>query len=80
MELLKGSRIWIVEDEADIGELIKINLELEGVSARCFLTGEEFLKEFQSDAPDLLIQDLMHNLVMQKLLHLTRWTQNPKDS
>ena len=28
----------------------------------------------------LLIQDLMHNLMMQKLLHLTRWTQNPKHS
>ena len=28
----------------------------------------------------LLIQDLMHNLMMQKLLHLTRWTKNPKHS
>ena len=28
----------------------------------------------------LQIQDLMHNLMMQKLFHLTRWTQNPKHS
>ena len=27
----------------------------------------------------LLIQDLMHNLMMQKLRHLTRWTQNAKN-
>ena len=27
----------------------------------------------------LLIQDLMHNLMMQKLLHLTRWTLNAKN-
>ena len=28
----------------------------------------------------LLIQDLMNTLMMQKLLRLTRWTQNPKNS
>ena len=27
----------------------------------------------------LLIQDLMHNLMMQKLRHLTGWTQNAKN-
>ena len=28
----------------------------------------------------LLIEDPMQNLMMQKLLHLTPWTQNPKNS
>ena len=32
------------------------------------------------DIEALLIQDLMHNLMMQKLRHLTRWTQNAKNS
>lgn len=51
--------ILIVEDEADIAELIQIYLEKEGFSCRVCQDGLSALQVFQEQQPDLIILDLM---------------------
>jgi two-component system phosphate regulon response regulator PhoB len=51
--------ILVVEDEADIRELIRYNLEREGYSVSDVETGEEGLRLARKSAPDLLLLDLM---------------------
>jgi len=53
------ARIVIVEDEEDIQELLKYNLEKEGYSIECAGTGEGALKAIRKKHPDLVILDLM---------------------
>ena len=56
---LKPARIYIVEDESDIAELIRFNLSLEGYEVHCFPFAEECLRAFEKATPDLLVLDLM---------------------
>jgi two-component system phosphate regulon response regulator PhoB len=51
--------ILIVEDEADLGELLRFNLENEGYDCSTALDGSTALSKIQSDAPDLVILDRM---------------------
>jgi two-component system, OmpR family, alkaline phosphatase synthesis response regulator PhoP len=53
--------VLIIEDDADISESLKYNLEREGLSAVIALTGEEGLKEAlnERNPPLLIILDLM---------------------
>ncbi len=51
--------ILIIEDEAEIAQLIKLYLEKEGFSCRVCRDGQTALDLFQSQQPDLLILDLM---------------------
>lgn len=51
--------ILVVEDEDDIQELIKYNLEKEGYTVRCASTGEKALEHVQYETPDLILLDLM---------------------
>jgi len=52
-------KILVIEDEADIAELVKHYLEKEGFRVTIANTGVEALKLVKSDHPDLLILDLM---------------------
>jgi len=52
-------KILIVEDEEDILELVRYNLEREGYNVSGVLSGEEALKKIKAEAPDLIILDLM---------------------
>ncbi len=52
-------RILVVEDEADIQELIGYNLSKEGYQVRRAQTGEEGLSSARSEPPDLVLLDLM---------------------
>ena len=52
-------RILVVEDEADIAEVMKYNLELEGFEVDCATRGDDALAEIRRAAPDLLLLDLM---------------------
>lgn len=54
-----GRKIYIIEDEQDISELIRFNLSLEGFSVETFPTGEAGLKAIEQAPPDLLILDIM---------------------
>jgi len=51
--------ILIVEDEADIAELVKYHLEKEGFAARTVGNGTQVLELIVRDHPDLIILDLM---------------------
>ena len=54
-----NSKILIVDDEKNIVELIRLYLEKEGFKTVCAYSGDEALVQFRSQAPDLVILDLM---------------------
>lgn len=51
--------ILIVDDEEDILELVRYNLEINGFQTTCVNNGEEALKKTRRLYPDLIILDLM---------------------
>lgn len=51
--------ILVVEDEEDIRELLRYNLEKEGYQVSCAVTGEEALQAVRRRPPDLILLDLM---------------------
>lgn len=51
--------ILVVDDEADIRELLKYNLELEGFSVELVADGDGALKALKSHEVDLILLDLM---------------------
>ena len=51
--------ILVVEDEEDIRELLKYNLEKEGYQVFGAGTGEEALRAVRDRRPDLILLDLM---------------------
>src|SRR5512136_1550436 len=51
--------ILIVEDEADIADLVKYHLEREGLTARTVSDGKQALELIVRDHPDLIVLDLM---------------------
>lgn len=51
--------ILIVEDEAEIAQLIQLYLEKEGFSCRLCRDGMSALQVFQEQKPDLIVLDLM---------------------
>ncbi len=53
------SRILLVEDNRSYAETLRANLEVEGHEVRLALTGPDGLEMARSEAPDLVILDLM---------------------
>jgi two-component system phosphate regulon response regulator PhoB len=56
---MSGKKILIVEDEADILELVAYNLTREGYRTLNAKSGEDALKKSRTEMPDLIILDLM---------------------
>ena len=54
-----GKKILIVDDDANIAELISLYLTKECFETKIVEDGEEALKEFQTFNPDLILLDLM---------------------
>jgi len=54
-----AQKVLIVEDEKPIAELVRFNLEKEGFQVEVCHDGQEALRRVQSDAPHLVILDLM---------------------
>ncbi|MHC5139751.1 MAG: response regulator transcription factor, partial [Planctomycetota bacterium] len=52
-------RILIVDDEEDVLELVRYNLEKNGYTVETAATGEEALKKVRFKKPDLMVLDLM---------------------
>ena len=52
-------KIWIVEDEPDIANLVAFHVRKEQFQASIFHDGESFLEAVDSEVPDLVILDLM---------------------
>lgn len=54
-----GSRILVVEDEADLADLVAFNLRGEGHEVRVAYDGGTALAEIQRSQPDLVLLDVM---------------------
>ena len=52
-------KILIVEDEANIRELLRLYLEREGYTVLEAENGVEGIKKWKSDKPDMLLHDVM---------------------
>ena len=55
----KQKNIVIVDDEIDILEILKINIERNNYKAHCFQDGESAISHILKNIPDLIILDLM---------------------
>ncbi len=56
---MSKEKILIVDDEEDVLELVRFNLEREGYKIETAVSGEEALTTAKSRLPDLIILDLM---------------------
>lgn len=56
---MSKEKILVVDDEEDILELVKYNLEREGFQVHCAKSGEKALKKALEDPPKLIVLDLM---------------------
>jgi two-component system alkaline phosphatase synthesis response regulator PhoP len=59
VKFMAKETILVVEDEEDIRELLKYNLEKEGYQVLGAATGEEALRTVRGRLPDLILLDLM---------------------
>src|ERR1039457_1804002 len=57
--MANNRRVFIIEDEQDISELMRFNLALEGYMVETFSTGEAGFRTLEQRTPDLLILDIM---------------------
>ncbi len=53
------ARVLVVEDEQDLQDLIRFNLERNGYRVTCAESGEKALRLVRSELPDLIVLDLM---------------------
>ncbi len=56
---MPSTKILLVEDERDLLELLKYNLDREGFEVFTAETGEDGLKQVRTQTPDLILLDLM---------------------
>lgn len=52
-------KIFVIDDEKDIQDIIQINLRSEGYDVYCYSSGEEALRGLKNVVPDLFILDIM---------------------
>ncbi len=73
-------RVFVVDDEDGILTLIKVNLEKEGFSVRCFEEGNSLFEQLKEDIPDLIILDVMlPGLNGFQILKILRESEDYKD-
>lgn len=54
-----GHSVLVVDDEEDLLELVRYNLDRDGYRVTCVGTGEDALKAARRQPPDLIVLDLM---------------------
>jgi two-component system, OmpR family, alkaline phosphatase synthesis response regulator PhoP len=54
-----AQKVLLVDDEPDILELLKYNLEREGYSVTTALNGRDAIKAAKAEKPDLIVLDIM---------------------
>jgi phosphate regulon transcriptional regulator PhoB len=55
----RGTRVLVVEDEADVAEMIRYNLGKEGYDVRLAATGPDALRQVKEAKPDIILLDIM---------------------
>ncbi|MBC7923111.1 MAG: response regulator transcription factor [Ferruginibacter sp.] len=56
---MKSSKIVVIDDEKDILEILKYNLEKEKAFVQTFTSGNEALRSIREQTPDLIVCDWM---------------------
>lgn len=59
MSLAQVPKVLLVDDEPDIVELLKYNLEREGYAVSSALNGRDALRVAKAERPDLIVLDIM---------------------
>ena len=59
MDMMSRQSVLVVEDEEDIMEVIRFNLEKEGYEVNQALSGEKALQVIENNLPSLILLDLM---------------------
>lgn len=54
-----NKQIYVLEDDENINEIIRFNLEKNGFAVKSFFNGTDFYRAFNFQKPDLVILDLM---------------------
>jgi len=62
----RAGKVLVVEDEADVAEMIRYNLGREGYEVRLAATGTDALRQVKEVRPDLILLDIM-------VPHLNGW-------
>ena len=52
-------KLFVVDDEIDIQEILRVNLAAEGYDVKCFSSADEVRKALAASTPDLFILDIM---------------------
>lgn len=55
----QSARIYVVDDDINIGRLVKVYLEKEGYQVEHYIDGSECLKAFKQTPADIVILDIM---------------------
>src|SRR5436190_15181587 len=55
----RGPLVLVVDDDPQVREVVRVNLELEGYAVREASNADEGLKAVEDDAPDLVLLDVM---------------------
>ena len=55
----RGTRVLVVEDEADVAEMIRYNLGREGYDVRLAANGTDALRQVKDARPDVILLDIM---------------------
>jgi excisionase family DNA binding protein len=55
----RGPLVLVVDDDANVREVVRINLEMEGYTVREAANADEGLNAVDDDAPDLILLDVM---------------------
>jgi len=66
VDLGRPGKVLVVEDEADVAEMIRYNLGREGYEVRLAATGTDALRQVKEVRPDLILLDIM-------VPHLNGW-------
>jgi DNA-binding response OmpR family regulator len=52
-------KIYVIDDEEDLREILRVNLSKEGYEVACFPSAEKALESFDKNTPDLIVLDIM---------------------
>src|SRR4029078_2298406 len=55
----RGPRVLLVDDDPQVREVVRINLEMEGYAVREAANAEDGLAALEDEAPDLILLDVM---------------------
>src|SRR5260370_39440224 len=55
----RAGKVLVVEDEADVAEMIRYNLGKEGYDVRLAANGTEALRQVKEARPDVILPDIM---------------------